>query len=207
MGLFRSLFGPSQEEIWTSLRGQIAAEHVDGGLWRGDRLRMQAGDWTVTLDEYTQMVPAGKVHVHVPHTRMRAPFPNPTGFRFSIHRASVFSALGTLLGMQDIDVGYPEFDKEFVIKSNDESTVRSLFDSEQLRALIAAQPKFQLCIQNDEGWFGTKYPPDVDVLIFDVAAKIRDVDRLRGIYDVFAETLGKLSRMGVAGPGTGSVRI
>jgi hypothetical protein len=205
--VFRSLFGPSQEEIWSSLRGQIAAELVDGGFWRGDRLRMQAGDWTVTLDEYTQMVPAGKVHVHIPHTRMRAPFPNPTGFRFSIHRASLFSALGTLLGMQDIEVGHPEFDKEFVIKGNDESMVRSLCDSGRLRALIAAQPKFQLCIQNDEGWFGTKYPPDVDVLIFDVAAKIRDVDRLRGIYDVFAETLGKLSRMGVAGPGTGSVTI
>jgi hypothetical protein len=207
LGVFSSLFGPSREEIWSSLRGQIAAELVDGGFWRGDRLRMQAGDWTVTLDEYTQMVPAGKVHVHIPHTRMRAPFPNPTGFRFSIHRASMFSALGTLLGMQDIEVGYPEFDKEFVIKSNDESTVRSLFDNAPLRALMAAQPKFQLCIQNDEGWFGTKYPPDVDVLIFDVAAKIRDVDRLRGIYDVFAGTLGKLSKMGVAGSGTGSVTI
>lgn len=207
MGLFRSLFGPSQAEIWTSLREQIAAEHVDGGLWRGDRLRMQAGDWTVTLDEYTQMVPAGKVHVHVPHTRMRAPFPNPAGFRFSMHRASVFSYLGSLLGMQDIEVGYPEFDQEFVIKSNDESTVRSFCDSERLRALISAQPKFQLCIQNDEGWFGTKYPPDVDVLVFDVAAKIRDVERLKGLYDVFAEALSRLSAMGVAGTGDGGVRI
>jgi hypothetical protein len=205
--VFRSLFGPSQEEIWASLRAQIDAELVDGGFWRGDRLRMQAGDWTVTLDEYTQMVPAGKVHVHVPHTRMRAPFPNPTGFRFSIHRASVFSYLGKLMGMQDIDVGYPEFDEDFVIKSNDESTVRSLCDSVRLRELVTAQPKFQLCVQDDEGWFGTKYPPDIDVLVFDVAERIRDTDRLKGIYDVFAETLAKLSRMGVAGEGTGGVTI
>jgi hypothetical protein len=207
MGLFRSLFGPSQEEIWTSLRAQIAAELVDGGMWRGDKLRMQAGDWTVTLDEYTQMVMAGKTHIHIPHTRMRAPFPNPTGFRFSIHRASVFSYLGTLLGMQDIEVGHPEFDENFVVKSNQESVVRSLCDSARLRELVTAQPKFQLCIQNDEGWFGTKYPPDVDVLVFDVAASIRDVERLKGLYDVFAETLGKLSRMGVAGEGTGGVTI
>jgi hypothetical protein len=207
LGLFRSLFGPSQEEIWTSLRAQVAAELVDGGMWCGDRLRMQAGDWTVTLDEYTQMIHAGKTHIHIPHTRMRAPFPNPTGFRFSIHRASVFSYLGTLLGMQDIEVGHPEFDEDFIIKSNQESTVRSLCDSQRLRELVVAQPKFQLSIQNDEGWFGTKYPPDVDVLVFDVAAKIRDVERLKGVYDVFAETLGKLSRMGVAGGGTGGVTI
>jgi hypothetical protein len=207
LGFFKSLFGPSQEEIWTSLRAQISAELVDGGMWRGDKLRMQAGDWTVTLDEYTQVVPAGKVHMHVPHTRMRAPFPNPSAFRFSIHRASVFSYLGTLLGMQDIEVGHPEFDKDFVIKSNDEVSVRSLCDSDHLRALVTAQPKFQLCIQNDEGWFATKYPPDVDVLVFDVAEKIRDVDRLKGLYDVFAETLDRLSRMGVAGGGDGGVRI
>jgi hypothetical protein len=205
--VFRSLFGPSQGEIWASLRAQIDAELVDGGFWRGARLRLQAGDWTVTLDEYTQLVPAGKVHVHVPHTRMRAPFPNPTGFRFSLHRASVFSYLGKLMGMQDIEVGHPEFDEDFVIRSNDESTVRALCDSVRLRELVTAQPKFQLCVQDDEGWFGTTYPPDVDVLVFDVAAKIRDVDRLKGLYGVFAETLNKLSGMGVAGGGTGGVKI
>jgi hypothetical protein len=207
MGLFRSLFGPSQDEIWSSLRAQIGGELVDGGMWRGDKLRMQAGEWTVTLDEYTQMIMAGKTHIHVPHTRLRAPFPNPTGFRFSIHRASVFSYLGTLLGMQDIQVGHPEFDQDFVIKSNEGSVVRSLCDSERLRSLVAVQPKFQLSIRDDEGWFETKYPPDVDVLVFDVAAQIRDLERLKGLYDVFAETLRKLSRMGVAGEGTGGVTI
>jgi hypothetical protein len=62
-------------------------------------------------------------------------------------------------------------------------------------------------IQDDEGWFGTKYPPTVDILVFDVAESIREVERLKGLYDVFAETLGKLSRIGVAGAGTGGVTI
>lgn len=207
MGVFRSLFGPSQQEIWASLRAQIGGELVDGGMWRGDRLRMQAGEWVVTLDEYTQMIPAGKAQVHIPHTRMRAPFPNPAGFRFSLHRASVFSALGSLFGMQDIEVGHPEFDKDFVIKGNDESAVRLLCGSARLRELVSAQPRFQLGVQDDEGWFGTKYPPDVDVLVFDVAERIRDVERLQGLYAVFAETLGKLSQMGMAGEGTGGVTL
>jgi len=207
LGFFGSLFGPSQEEIWGQLGARIAAERVDGGLWRGDRLRMQAGGWTVTLDEYSQAIVAGKTQIHIPHTRLRAPFPNLSGFRFSIHRASIFSHLGSLLGMQDIKVGYPDFDRDFVIKGNDESAVRSLCDSARVRELIVAQPKFHLGIQDDEGWFGTKYPPDVDVLVFDVADRIRDVERLRGLYDVFAEILDRLSRMGVAGGGTGGVTI
>jgi hypothetical protein len=205
VGYFKSLFGPSREEIWTSLRSQIGGEVVPGGICRGERLQVQVGEWTVTLDEYSQPVMAGRTIVPIHHTRMRAPFPNPSGFRFSIHRASIFSYLGTLLGMQDIQVGHPDFDEAFVIKSNNESALRLLCTSERLRALVAAQPKFQLCIQDDEGWFGTQYPAAVDVLVFDVADQIRDVDRLKGLYDVFAETLNQLSEIGLAGKGTGGV--
>ena len=207
MGYFKSLFGPCREEVWTALRAQIGGEVIPGTFWRGERLQVAVGEWTVTLDEYTVMVMAGRVPVAIPHTRMRAPFPNPSGFRFSIHRASVFSYLGTLLGMQDIQVGFPEFDEAFVIKGNNEAAVQSFCTSERLRALVTAQPKFQLSIHDDDGWFGTKYPPGVDVLVFDIAERIREVDRLKGLYDVFGETLHRLSEMGLAGSGTGGVTV
>jgi hypothetical protein len=47
----------------------------------------------------------------------------------------------------------------------------------------------------------------VDVLAFDTAEGIRDVARLKGLYDVFAEVLGRLSEIGVAGKGTGGVAL
>ena len=100
--------------------------------------------------------------------------------------------------MQDIQVGHAEFNAEFVIKGNDEKLVQSLCSSERLRALVAVQPKFQLSIHDDEGWFGKKFPPEVDVLVFDVAENIRDIERLKGLYDVFAETLHQLSKLGIA---------
>ena len=75
----------------------------------------------------------------------------------------------------------------------------SALQQRTLRALVTVQPKFQLSIHDDEGWFGKKYPPEVDVLVFDVAEHIRDVERLKGLYDVFAETLHQLSKLGIAG--------
>jgi len=207
MNFFKSLFGPSRDEIWTALLAQIGGEVIPGSLWKGKRLQVRAREWTVTLDEYQVPVMVGKVHTSVTHTRMRAPFPNPSGFRFSIHRSTVFSYLGTLLGMQDIHVGHPEFDATFVIKGNNEDAVQQLCGSERLRALVVAQPKFQLSIQDDDGWFGAEYPAATDVLVFDVADRIREVERLKGLYDVFAETLHGLSKMGVAGSGTGGVSL
>jgi hypothetical protein len=207
VGFFKTLFGPSRNEIWTALQAQIGGQLQPATCWHGNTLRVQSGEWKLTLDEYTTLMHVGKTTVPIGHTRMRAPFPNPGGFRFSIHRASIFSTLGSFLGMQDIQVGHPEFDSDFVIKGNNEATVRALCSSVRLRALVSAQPSIRLSIQDDDGWFGTQYPEAIDVLVFDVAEHIRDVERLKGIYNVFAEALSRLSEMGIAGRGTGGVTI
>ena len=78
--------------------------------------------WTITLDIYTVHIQ----HTHVSYTRMRAPFINPDNFRFSIYRKGVFSELGKLLGMQDIEVGDPEFDEAFIIKGNARDQCREI---------------------------------------------------------------------------------
>jgi hypothetical protein len=207
VSFFKSPFKPSRDEVWEALRAQIGGEVVPGTLWHGKKLRADAGGWTVTLDEYAVMVNAGKTTVPIMHTRMRAPFPNSRGFRFSIHRASVFSSIGAMLGMQDIQVRDPAFDEAFVIKGNNEDAVRTLCSSDRLRALVTAQPKFQIRVEDDDGWFGAKYPAGVDVLTFNVAESIRDVERLKGLYDVFAETLDRLAQMGIAGRGSGGVTV
>src|SRR5687768_17350738 len=112
MNGLRPLFGPSKREIWRQLSADIGGEFVDGGVWRGSKVHGSHGEWTVTLDTYT--VPVGKAYVTF--TRMRAPYANPDGFRFTIYRKSIFSGIATMLGMQDIRIGDPSFDDEFVIK-------------------------------------------------------------------------------------------
>src|SRR4029078_2118248 len=103
-----------------------------------------------------------------PYTRMRAPYVNPEGFRFTIYRKGFFSDLGKLLGMQDIEVSDPEFDEAFVIKGNDEDRVRDLFANAKIRQMIQDQPKIRLDVKDSEGWFGPKFPENVDELHFQV---------------------------------------
>ena len=123
------LFGPSKDEVWRQLCEEIGAEFVKGGVWKGNKVQAQVGPWTITLDTYT----IHNQHTHVTYTRMRAPYVNSEGFRFTIYRKSLFSDLGKLLGMQDIEVGDPEFDEAFIIKGNDEGRVQTLFADARLR--------------------------------------------------------------------------
>src|SRR4051794_7167734 len=112
-------FGPSKDEVWRQLSQEIGAEFIEGGFWKRSKVQAQVGPWTVTLDTSTSDED-GKT----PVTRLRAPYVNPDGFRFTIYRKGSFSNLGKLLGMQDIEVGDPDFDEAFIIKGNDEDRVR-----------------------------------------------------------------------------------
>lgn len=194
MEFLRQLFGPSQEEIWRQLCSEIGAQYVEGGLWKGDKVQAHHGEWTVTLDTYT--VSNGKTIIL--YTRIRAPYVNKDGFRFTIHRKGIFSSLGKFLGMQDVEVGYPDFDEAFVIKGNDETNLRALFANPRIRQLIEMQPEIELTVKDDEGWFGTHFPDGVDELYFCVSGIIKDVDRLKSLYHLFAEILNHLCHMGSA---------
>jgi hypothetical protein len=188
-------FGPSKDEVWHQLSREIGAEFVEGGFWAstGSKVQAHVGPWIVTLD-----VGKSDEDGKSPVTRLRAPYINPEGFRFTIYRKSVFSDLGKLLGMQDIEVGDPEFDEAFIVKGNNESKVRDLFANPKIRQMIQDQPKIRLDVKDSEGWFGPKFPEDVDELHFQVVGVINDVERLKALFDLFAAVLDQLCRIGSA---------
>ena len=203
MGAVRRMFGPSQKEIWRQLSEEIRAKFVDGGFWKADRVEASHGQWTVTLDTY--VVSTGKVTIV--YTRMRAPYVNPDGFRFRVYRRGVFSDLGKLLGGQDVEIGHPEFDRDFIIKGTDEGKLRQLFANPRIRALIEGQKGIDLSVKDGEGWFGAKFPDGVDELGFVVVGVIKDVERLKQLYELFGETLDELCRMGSAYESDPGVKI
>jgi hypothetical protein len=183
-------FGPSKDEVWQQLSEEIGAEFLEGGFWKGSKVQAHVGPWTVTLDIYND----GENQ----STRIRAPYVNPEGFRFTIYRKGFFSNLGKLLGMQDIEVGDPEFDEAFIIKGNDEGKVSGLFANPKIRQMILAQPKIRLEVKDSEGWFGPKFPEGVDELHFQVLGVIKDLERLKTLFELFAAVLGQLCRIGSA---------
>jgi hypothetical protein len=194
MGVLRRLFGPSRKEIWRQLSTEIGAQYKEGGFWKGDKVEAKHGEWRVTLDSYT--VSTGKVTIV--YTRMRAPYVNADGFRFKVYRKSIFSGVGKLLGMQDIEVHDEQFDEDFIVKGTDEGRVRALLSNPKIRELIAAQKDIQFEVKDDEGWFGPTFPEGVDELSFVVVGIIKDVERLKLLYELFAETLEQLCRIGAA---------
>jgi hypothetical protein len=194
MNMFRKAFGPSRKEIWRQLSAETGAKFVDGGFWKSDKVQASHGQWTVTLDRYT--VSTGKAVIV--YTRLRAPYVNTDGFRFTIYRRGLFSGIAKMFGMQDVEIGDEQFDRDFIVKGNDEGKLRALLSNGRLRELIAAQPEILFSVKDDEGYFGTSFPDGTDELHFLVTGVIKDVARLKSLYELFAETLDHLCRIGSA---------
>ena len=180
MGFFRELFGPSKKEVWKQLSREIGAEFVDGGFLQGCRVEARVDVWTITLDTYT----LGSED-RLTYTRIRAPYVSADGFWFKIYRASPFSGLGKYLGMQDVEVGDAELDRDFMIQGNDAHKLALLFRSPHIRTLIMAQPHNTFEVKDGE-------------LHFEEDGVITDVERLKQLYALFAETLHQLRHVGSA---------
>ncbi|SCZ10114.1 DUF3137 domain-containing protein [Alkaliphilus peptidifermentans] len=131
------------------------------------------------------------------YTRIRAPFKNNNGFRFKVYSKGIFSDIGKMMGMQDIQIGVDDFDEKYIVKGNDEEKVKALIINKDLRALINGQPKISLEIKDKDGAFN-KVPEGVDIIYFNEAGVIKDVERLKQLFLLFANTLDHLCKMGVA---------
>jgi hypothetical protein len=100
--------------------------------------------------------------------------------------------------MQDVDTGFADFDRDFVVKGNDETRLRQLFADQMIRDLLQAQPEVRFEVVDDEGWFGADFPEGVDELRFQVRGVCKDVGQLKKLFDLFAVTLDQLCMIGSA---------
>lgn len=202
MGFLRQVFGPSKDEIWSQLSQDIGGA-FESRTFGSSKVTLTHRQWVITLDTYA--VSTGKATVV--YTRLRAPYVNPDGLRFNIYRKSIFSWMGKLVGVQDVEIGDPFFDEEFIIQGTTEGFVRTLLANEAIRQHIQSQPDVHFQVKDDEGWFGTTFPDGVDELYFLAYGVIKDVDRLKHLFDLFSQVLDELCRLGPAYEGEPGVEL
>ncbi len=200
---------PSIEQCWAQFSSEIGGEFVQDevvakvGLW-----------WTLTLSRSLRTEDSGDTD-----TCMWVPYIDVSGLRFTIYSKGLVSELAKLLRMQDIEVGYPEFDREFTIKGNDESKILALFTDPKVREAIAqtagyastplslswsSKPPYQLWIEGRSGLFFRGHGPLFGMghkgteLRLQVQGTVTDVEWLKSMYGLMRETLSQLVEIGAA---------
>lgn len=163
------------DAAWRQFADELGAGFVEGGLFGSSKVQAHFKNWAITLDTFS--VSSGDSSDT--YTRMRAPLLNTDGFQFTIFRMGFISKLDKALGAQDIDIGDPEFDRDFVIQGNNESKVRALFANQNIRRLIQAQRSIRAGVRGSE-------------LLLEIHGVVRDVERLKTLFELIKGMLDQL---------------
>ena len=191
MGLWRNLFGPGQNEVWSGIAKEIDADYTPSGWARKGRIDLHRDNFIITLDTYTM----SSAESSATYTRMRSPFKNPNKLVMNIYRENIFSWVGKLLGMSDIAIGDAFFDKEFIVQGSPEPKIKTFLQDAKLKLLIKAQPSVWFKIRKDNGWFSKQYPDGIDELYFQCSGVVKDEARLKQLFELFTFSVDKLSEI------------
>jgi hypothetical protein len=164
-----------RDTVWRQFASEIGAEFIDGGFFRSSKVQAQVAGRMITLDTYS----VSSEDSSEIYTRVRAPIQNRDGFQFAIFRTGLVAKLDKALGAQDIEIGDPDFDQAFTLRSNNVSKTQALFSNPKIRQLIQAQKFSSFGIKKNE-------------LSYDTKGIVRDVERLKAIFELVKETLSQL---------------
>jgi hypothetical protein len=194
-----------RDSVWSQLAKDIGGQFLNattdydflGGI--GATVHLKVEQWSIGLEAYKQ--PSNDTERILPEIiRMRASYNDKDSFRFEVSRETLLSGLAKLFGGQDTQIGDPAFDKEFIIKCNDEAKARALFANVKIKQLLHAQP--YVLFQNGEGGslpgstlLNTANTELRFLLRYDQAD---DRALLKSLFELFSETLRQLRAIGSA---------
>lgn len=118
-------------------------------------------------------------------TTLRAELPSQSTFRFAIVPEDVLNKIGKLFGGQDVELGYPEFDKKVLVKTNDEQKLKSILADASIREVFQNLSGYSLHIDKHEGAEG-------DHLHLVLQHAVTDATEMQRIFTAFNHFLRAL---------------
>ncbi|MBI3882987.1 MAG: hypothetical protein HY305_01890 [Sphingobacteriales bacterium] len=119
-------------------------------------------------------------------TSLTAVIPQINNFRFALYHEAFIDKLYKMLGMEDVVIGYPEFDKQLIVKTNDAIKAKAIFIDTNVRQVFQSLHNFTLHIVHRH--INGK-PEKQDMLEFTIDRGILNPIKLRRIYHAFVSVL------------------
>jgi hypothetical protein len=193
MKLRSSVFG--WKSVWMDLADEMQGEFTDGTYVVSARVPLTAKPWVAYMKMHSN--PIGKSIAET--TVIAVPYIPQHEFKLAIHNSSPIEEVAKIFGLQDIVIGEPTFDKEFIVQGSNEQLLKELFADAPLRALFLGQKSVNVSIvDHQHKLFGITPPRGVNVLTFAEKGAINSFDRLTSVLELMTRTIERLAHLEVA---------
>jgi hypothetical protein len=119
-------------------------------------------------------------------TSFQAPVASEYDFRFALHHQGLIDTAGKFFGMEDVVIGYPEFDEALIIKTNDRERTRRIFSDVNVREIFQSLRLFTLHLKHHH----VAGPKEKESFLeLTIEEGVIDPKVLRNLYDAFYKVL------------------
>lgn len=121
-------------------------------------------------------------------TTLRAVVPGRPALRFALHEQDWVHEIGKLLGLQDVELGFAELDRTFIITTNDASALRQLLADPAVHQTLLRYPAARLTLAPDAE------AADAPLLLtLRLEQAVVEPEQLRGLYQLLLRLLQQLA--------------
>lgn len=180
--------GTSEDEVWQQINDDL--------LGKEDVLNYNAiikqNEKQIILD--IDIDPGGGFEGGYEITTFTAAINNNADFHFKMHNENFIDEIGELFGMGHLKFGDPEFDKNVIVKTNDEAKAKVVLADQESRDFFKSLADYSLSIVKHDDDDNHKYSLELSI-----DDGITDPIELRKIYTHFFVLLGKIDALPQAG--------
>lgn len=177
--------------IWQEFAIETKGTFKEGYSWYSDSNEIEYKNWKIIFDNYRLW--SGKYSTQM--TRVIVPITLKDNFKFEIYNEGFIRKIEKLFGAQDIEIGYPDFDKAFTIKSNNEFKIKTMLRNKELRNHIALQKEVNIQICGQKGIWENKLPENEFELSYYANGEVDNLETLHSLLKLFKILLDELSAL------------
>jgi hypothetical protein len=183
------------EILYDQLASEIGGKHTPGNFGDGERVTVPYKQWEIILELYPDYKTSGGVTFKTNYTIVRTLFTPVNDFKFSLYRKSFIDSIASFFHSQDITIGYPDFDKAFIVKGSDEFKIQTLLSNDTIRETLQSQKDLRLEIVQDEDFSRNTIPTGARELYFSVDETIESIEELKTLHNLFKVLIDELIQL------------
>lgn len=184
-------------KIFEQLAHDLNGEFIERNYDQSAKAKIALHKSYILFDNHTEFRTAGHSTVDLSYTRVVAPLKLKKEFIFTIERETILDKIFIFFGAQDVELGIAEFDKEYIIKSNDENMLKLILSKAEILEMIKRLGKVNLSISKYQGIWGDKLPENHFELSFFVENMINELDTFKLVYSLFVEIINQFNKYGL----------
>jgi hypothetical protein len=174
----RIISGQSELDVWQHVTADFAA-----GIPHDYHVELQYDNRKIKLNVVSS--PGGNEEGGYEYTSIKSHVDATNDFEFLIQPEDFLNRIGKFFGGQDVVLGYPEFDKNVLVKTNNPERLKSLFSDEDARQTFIALSGYSFGV--------TSKDDDKKVLELHIQ-RIIAIEDLKHAFDAFIKALDLLNK-------------